>query len=119
MRTDANNNPTAFICDLAKEAGLIHGVDYIEGWPFSVNGQTFYTARLLGDPIALTIRVIDKCGFFTIPPYQRWVYIAIPFFLWKELSFDQKKEVICYMYKFEGGTELGPLFGYKQVNPRA
>jgi hypothetical protein len=110
MRTDENRNPTAFTTAIAKEAGLVSGVDYQIGDPFYVAGQTFYTARLLGDPIAITIKVIDKIGFYTAPPIARWTYIAIPYFLWLELTLDQKKKVIGYMYQNEGGTEMRGLF---------
>lgn len=110
FRTDENNNPTAFTTDIAKEAGLVFGVDYQVGDPFYAGGQTFYTAKLLGDPIAITIRVIDKIGFYTTPPNARWTYIAIPYFLWKELLGSQKVAVIGYMYQNEGGTAMKGLF---------
>lgn len=110
FRTDENCNPTAFTTAIAKEAGLVLGVDYQVGDPFYVGGQTFYTAHLLGDPIAVTIKVIDKIGFYTTPPNARWTYIAIPYFLWKELTPDQKKAVIGYMYQNEGGTAMKGLF---------
>lgn len=111
FRTDESNNPTAFTTDIAKEAGLELGVDYLVGDVFyGITRQPFYTAKLLGDPIAITIRVIDKIGFYTTPPNARWTYIAIPYFLWKELTLDQKKAVIGYMYQNEGGTAMKGLF---------
>ena len=110
MRTDANNNPTAFTTDIAKSAGLVYGTDYVQGDPFTAGLITYFTAKLLGDPIAITIKVIDKIGFYTQPPHQRWTYIGIPYKLWLELAPDQKKYVIGYMYQNEGGTEMKSLF---------
>jgi hypothetical protein len=110
VRTDKNNNPTAFTTDIAKEAGLNYPIEYVTGDPFTINGHTYYTAKLIGDPIAITIKVIDKVGFYTIVPYQRWIYIAIPFKLWNELTIEQKKYVIGFMYQNEGGTEMRHLF---------
>ena len=121
-RTDAHRNPTALTTDIAKEAGLLDGVEYIQGEPFTVPApgkegpltQTLYTARLIGDPIALTIRVIDRIGFFagTWPKVygQRWNYIAIPKEVWLELSPADKAAVIGGMYNREGGTEMNNLF---------
>jgi hypothetical protein len=110
FRTDANNNPTAFTTDIAKEAGLDYLIEYQAGDPFIVNAHAYYTAKLIGDPIALTIKVIDKIGFYTVVPHQRWTYIAIPFKLWNELTLEQKKYVIGFMYQNEGGTEMKHLF---------
>src|SRR5271170_5380349 len=102
FRTDNNNNPTAFTTDLAVEAGLMLGVDYEHGDPFTAGGQTYYTAKLLSDPIGTTIKVIDKVGFYTIPPAARWTYIALPYRLWLNLTTLQKSFVIGYMYQNEG-----------------
>lgn len=121
FRTDANNNPTAFTTDIAKEAGLVEGVDYVVGEGFEINGsatsgpRTLYTAKLLGDPIALTIRVIDAIGFYTKGGAQRWIYIAMPHFIWHNLLPDSisgpgKRDVIGFMYQREGGTEMRNLF---------
>jgi hypothetical protein len=110
MRTDANNNPTAFTTDIAREGDLVLNVDYVQGDPFIVENRTYYTAKLLGDPIALTIKVIDKIGFYTLPPNARWTYIAIPFKLWLSLTPLQKTYIIGYMYQNEGGSEMKSLF---------
>lgn len=110
FRTDRNNNPTAFITLLAQEAGLVLGTDYTQGDPFTVGTETFYTAKLLGDPIAITIKVIDKCGFFTPTGQVRWTYITLEYALWKELSSNQKKMIIGIMYMAEGGTTMKGLF---------
>ena len=114
FRTDRNNNPTAFIMDMAKEAGLVEGTDYTQGDPFTVPGThgpvTYYTARLLGDPIQLTVRVIDAVGYYTKWGGERWTYVAIPQFVWLALDPPTKKKVIAFHYKNEGGVTLAPLF---------
>jgi hypothetical protein len=109
MRTDEHNNPTAFTTEIARLAGLRNGVDYVEGKQFS-NDPKFKTAKLLGDPVALTIEVIDKLGFYTQRGTQRWIYIAMPTFVWNSLTPALKKKVIGFMYSREGGTALTDLF---------
>lgn len=106
FRTDLNNNPTAFTTDIAKEALLVEGVDYTQGDSFTSGDRTFYTAKLLGDAGEITIRVIDKLGFYTEPPNARWTYIAIPYHLWMSLTLQQKLYTIGYMYQNEGGTTM-------------
>lgn len=64
MRTDRHANPTAFTTDIAKQAGLKEGVDYTTGDVFGDKGQ-YNTAKLIGDPVDTTIKVIDKIGFKT------------------------------------------------------
>ncbi|MEB3215396.1 MAG: hypothetical protein VKN72_03915 [Nostocales cyanobacterium 94392] len=110
MRTDRHNNPTAFTTDIAKLAGLREGVDYVKGDPFS-NGR-YYTARLIGDPVATTIRVIDKIGFYTQSGNPRWSYISsIPQANnWNNLNYTQKKQIIAQMYQREGGSSLRQIF---------
>jgi len=108
-RTDRHRNPTAFTVDIAKQAGLKLGQDYEIGDPFA-DGR-FHTARLLGDPIELTIRVIDSIGFYTRKGQRRWEYIAIPQFVWDSLTFYLRRRVIEFMYQHEGGTELKHIFG--------
>jgi hypothetical protein len=117
FRTDSHNNPTAFTVDIAREGGLVLGRDYTQGDPFTVGSQTFYTARLLGDPVKLTIGVIDKIGFRvgSDPFKPRWTYINIPYDIWQQLSTAQKTQVIGDMYKAEGGTAMLPLFAKPQV----
>lgn len=109
FRTDTNRNPTAFTTDIAAQAGLILGDDYAPGTPFP-SPSTLVTAHLLHDPIATTIRVIDAVGFYTTLGLERWVYIAMPQFIWKGLSYDQMRDVIGFMYEREGGTAMRPLF---------
>jgi hypothetical protein len=108
VRTDANNNPTAFTTDLARQAGLGLGTDYEPGSPFPTGD--LITARILGDPVGVTIRLIDAVGFFTSHGAQRWTYIGLPRFVWKWLSLDQKRDVIGFMYQHEGGTTMRHLF---------
>lgn len=113
MRTDSHNNPTAFTTDVAREAGLAEGTDYTRGDPFKAGNATLYTARLVGDPIAITIRVIDKLSFFTQHtnnPVSRWGYIAFPHFVWLALTLPEKRDIIGWMYQREGGTEMRGLF---------
>lgn len=105
FRTDRHNNPTAFTTDVARAAGLKEGVDYAIGDAFP-NNPSLKTARLLGDPIDTTIRVIDTIGFQTSSGKPRWDYINIPRSQWNALSYEQKKGVIAKMYAHEGGTQL-------------
>lgn len=107
MRTDDNNNPAAFTTAIAAEAGLELGTDYAVGTPFQANGQTYYTARLLGDPVALTIKVIDAIGYRTRYGTPRWTYICLPEFVWQAAN---KVDVIGYHYQNEGGVAMRHLF---------
>ena len=109
FRTDRNNNPAALTTDIARQAGLILNKDYEMGDPFGNNHQ-FHTAKLLGNPIEQTIRIIDAVGFYTQSHQQRWLYIAIPDFVWSSLDKRTKIKVIKYMYQREGGQSLKPLF---------
>ena len=109
-RTDRNNNPTAMITLIAAEGGLVLNTDYVIGDPFYRQGRTYHTAKLLGDPIALTIRVIDAIGFRTTQDVQRWPYISLPSFDWLRHTTDQKRDLIGYMYFREGGVTMRPLF---------
>lgn len=109
-RTDRNNNPTAFTIDIANQAGLILGQDYEVGEPFTSYGVTYYTAKLLGDPLALTRQVISKVGFYTQSGSQRWIYIGMPDWVWNLLGPDEQNRVIGFMYSHEGGTEMKGLF---------
>lgn len=110
FRTDAHNNPTAFTTDLAKEGHLQLDVDYDQGQCFTSDGHTYFTAQLLGDPVAITIKLIDSTGFYTNLGQIRWVHTGIPFKIWQSLTYDQKVFVIGHMYQHEGGTAMRPLF---------
>lgn len=115
MRTDRHNNPAAFTTDIARQAGLVEGVDYVRGDAFPENPNMF-TAKLLGNPIETTIRVIDKIGFQTQSGATRWTYTdSIPGAnnaSWSKLGFAEKAAIIKDMYRHEGGN--GSLFG---INP--
>lgn len=110
FRTDSHNNPTAFTTDIAAEAGLRLNVDYTRGDSFQAGSLTLYTARLIGDPIATTIKVIDKLSFLTTKGTSRWGYITVPMLTWVELAEYQKKDIIGWMYQREGGTSMRGLF---------
>lgn len=110
MRTDRHNNPAAFTTDIAKQAGLVEGVDYSVGDPFA--GGKYNTARLLGDPVDTTIKVIDAIGFKTKSGANRWSYsdkIGLTNESWAKMTPEQKMNGIYKMYKQEGGN--GSLFG--------
>jgi len=109
VRTDNNNNPAAFTTDIAKQAGLVLGTDYVAGDPFPAP-STLVTAKLLGDPVAITIRVIDAIGYRTKAGVPRWTYICLPKFVWKSLTPAQRLDVIGYHYQNEGGTAMRGLF---------
>lgn len=119
MRTDENNNPAAFTTDIAKQAGLVLGTEYVDGSPFP-SPSNLVTAKLIGDPVALTIKVINKIGYFTKAGTPRWIYIALPTEVWKAMSNEQKRWVVGYHYQHEGGTAMKWMFpaSYPQVFPR-
>ena len=116
-RADLCNNPTAFTTALAHEGGLILGTDYTQGPPFTTPTGPLFTAMLIGDPIALTIKVIDDVGFYTLAGAQRWEYSAVPRFVWESLpdlslagGMASKRDIIGFMYAREGGTTMRHLF---------
>lgn len=101
MRTDRSNNPTAFTVDIAKQAGLKEGVDYQVGDPFP-NNPNLKTAKLLGDPVKQTIKVIDNISFYTDSGKQRWTHTAMSKEKWNKLSYSEKKNIVKKMYQAEG-----------------
>jgi hypothetical protein len=109
MRTDENNNPAAFTVDIARQADLVPGTDYEPGTPFPAP-STLVTAKLLGDPVAITIRVIDAISYFTKSGSPRWTYAAIPAYVWSSWVFEQKRDMVGYHYRHEGGTAMKSLF---------
>ena len=118
FRTDQNRNPTAFTTDVAREAGLIYNRDYTKGNSFAVTPEeTLYTAFILGDILATTIKVIDAVGFYTgaMGSETRWSYIGIPYELWLSFTLKQKEFTIGLMYMIEGGTEMTSLFPKEPV----
>ena len=110
FRTDSHNNPAAFTTDIAKQGGLVLGTDYTQGDPFTAGTMTLYTACLIGDPIELTIRVIDAVGYFTKGGQPRWIYAALPKWVWSGLSADGKRDMVGYHYLHEGGTAMRDMF---------
>ena len=108
MRTDNNNNPAAVTTDVAA-MGLMKDVEYVSGDPFPAP-STLVTARLIGDPVALTIKLIDAIGYQTHAGSPRWTYINLPKFVWDALRPDQKRDVVGYHYQHEGGTAMRSLF---------
>jgi hypothetical protein len=117
FRTDINRNPTAFTTDVAQEAGLIYNIDYTRGNPFTIGTETYYTAFILGDILATTIKVIDSIGFYTgaMGSETRWSYIGIPYKLWLSFTLKQKEFTIGLMYMIEGGTDMTSLFPKEPV----
>ena len=115
-RADLCNNPTAMTTDVAAEGGLELGTQYSQGpafyasYPVELGAQPFYTAILIGDPIVLTIQVINKIGFYTETGAQRWEYIGIPKIAWDQLNHGKKRDVIGQMYFREGGITMRSLF---------
>jgi hypothetical protein len=108
MRTDNNNNPAAVTTDVAV-MGLLKDVEYSAGDPFPAPSN-LVTARLIGDPVALTIKLIDAIGYQTHAGSPRWTYINLPKFVWDALTPDQKRDVVGYHYQHEGGTAMRGLF---------
>lgn len=112
MRTDRNNNPTAMTTDVAKTLGLVEGKDYTAGDPF----QGGVTAKLIGDPVAVTIKALDaaaqdpkKQAFYTDAGGQRWTHTAISDADWLAKTPEQKRQLVGQMYQREGGSgELMP-----------
>ena len=108
MRTDRNNNPTAMTTDVARVLGLKEGQDYVQGDSFD-NGK-YYTAKLLGDPVATTTKALDtavqsgKQAFYTDSGQQRWTHTALTNEQWSAMTPDQKKATIGQMYQKEGGS---------------
>lgn len=120
-RTDRNNNPTAMTTDVAKSLGLVEGKDYTQGDPFQSGSGTLYTAKLIGDPIAVTIQGLDNAAqnglgaFETASGKPRWSYIDMKDKDWLALSPDQKAEVVNQMYHQENGSGSSPT---SQLNGR-
>jgi hypothetical protein len=107
FRTDRHNNPTAMTTELASEAGLVEGEDYIRGDSFKgPDGKTYYTAKFLHDPIETSIRAMDQVGVFTATGHTRWTYLKrIPAALkWARLTYQEKAGVVFKMYRMEGGS---------------
>src|SRR5712691_51485 len=114
-RADRHNNPTAMTTGMAHQAGLVEAQDYTQGDFFTAQmpggqSQTLYTARLRGDPVGLTIRVIDTIGFRTKIGSGRCTYINMPSWLWQTFTRDTKVDLIGDMYAHEEGVTMRGLF---------
>lgn len=112
MRTDRHNNPVAMTTDVAKTLGLVEGVDYTVGDPFTTwSGKVLYTARLNGDGLKTTIKALDlaandpsKSAFMTQSGKPRWTYINMTDQEWLSKTPEEKAQVVATMYKNEGGN---------------
>ena len=110
MRTERNNNPTAMTTDVAKSLWGVEWEDYVQ-WDSWTNDkwQTFYTAKLLGDPIETTIRLLDRAAetgrwaFYTKAWWQRWTHTAMSDADWLKLSPEEKQWVVLKMLQREWG----------------
>ena len=111
MRTERNNNPTAMTTDVAKMLWGELWVDY-EIWDsfLTSDWKTLYTAKLIGDPIETTIRLIDRWILNGIDPFYRanwqprWSYLSkiwITKDKWMNMDDNEKWEVIKQMLKYE------------------
>lgn len=117
QRGDRNNNPTAFTTDIAKQAGLVEGVDYQDtGDVFTSGDNTYTTAKIIGDPVQVTQKVINNIGFYTQDGNPRWSYITkdpsdtsklyMTDAIWKAMSTTEKAAFIKAMEVREGGSLL-------------
>lgn len=116
FRTDNNNNPVACTTDVAREGGLVYGIDYEPGDSFTAGTTKLFTAKFLKDPVDTSIRLIDKSTFYTHTGQPRWSYISIPIFVWDALSLQEKTRVIKFMYEREGGETMMHLFNPPTTN---
>lgn len=124
MRTERNNNPTAMTTDVAKMLWWELGVDY-EIWDSftTASWQTLYTAKLIGDPIETTIRLIDRWIANGIDPFYRanwqwrWSYISkiwVTKDKWLKMTDAEKADVIAQMLKHEWGSMENMLYYVNQ-----
>ena len=124
MRTERNNNPTAMSTDVAKMLWGVLGVDYEiwDSWT-SADWRVYYTAKLIGDPIETTIRLIDRWIANGIDPFYRanwqgrWSYISkigITKAKWQQMSPAEKAEIIKKMLQYEGGSMENMLYYTQQ-----
>jgi hypothetical protein len=110
LRTDEHNNPTAFTTEVAALAHLVEGTDYVQGKEFLAQGRQYWTAKLLGDPLEITLKVISRVGFRTKSGFGRWTHTNLPLWLWQRLSRAEKVALIGDMYQHEGGVMMKGLF---------
>ena len=106
-RTERNNNPTAMITAYAKMLWWVLWTDY-EIWD-SFTGEdwrTYYTARLIWDPIETTIRLLDRwlekglANIFSGRTYASKLWLNNE--ARKNASPERKKEIVYEMLAQEG-----------------
>ena len=109
LRTDRHNNPTALTVALAKQAGLVAGVDYEVGEPFTDEaGRTYRTARFLGNAYEGTTKLIDRVGFHTQAGKPRWLGTEYTDEEWRGFSTARKHDIISQMSQIEKSRDFGP-----------
>lgn len=120
MRTERNNNPTAMTVDVAKSLWWVEWVDYVQWDSFKTwDGRTLYTAKLIGDPIETTIKLLDnaanswKWAFYTKWWAQRWTHTAMSDKDWLALTPEQKQNVVLQMLQREG-WDINKMAWYNQ-----
>jgi len=111
MRTERNNNPTAMITAYAKQLWGIEWVDYVQWDSFTSTDEnwvthTYYTAKLIGDPIDKTIELIDrwvannaKQNVFSAWSYAKDLWMTNE--KWKNMDREEKEALILKMLQHE------------------
>ena len=121
MRTERNNNPTAMTTDYAKMLWWELGVDY-EIWDsfISASGKTLYTAKLIGDPIETTIRLLDRAlANWNQNIFSGWTYakkLWLNNSVWANATPEEKRDIIYKMLKQEWGNMDNMLYYVNQNN---
>lgn len=107
MRTERNNNPTAMITDYAKQLWWVEWVDYVR-WDSYVweDWRTYYTAKLIWDPIETTIRLLDRWATNNVKKniFTAWTYFNQLWMTndkWLSLTRQEKENFILKMLKHE------------------
>lgn len=124
-RTNRHNNPTAMTVWAAKTAGLEEWTDYVKWDSFKwANGETYYTAKLLWDPIDKTIEAINTMWFKTTSGKDRWSYLdrittadgtRITDEKWNQMNNNEKKNIIKQMYQNETSNKQENFDWFEQV----
>ena len=121
MRTERNNNPTAMITAYAKQLWWVEWVDYVQ-WDWWTNDEwkTYYTAKLIGDPIEKTIELLDrwvannvKQNVFTAWSYRKDLWMNNE--KWSKLSHEEKQNVVLKMLQHEW-WDISKMAYYNQPN---
>lgn len=105
---ERNNNPLNMTVDFMKIMGWELWVDYEVSTDSFVNSNwgTQYYAKLIGDPVDTTIRVLDRAVANGMNPFttKSWSYIWKLWLTkekWQKMSMDEKKEMINKWLKYE------------------